>query len=704
MLNADDAETVFAIRALENAAASGTKPIVFWIGAGASKWLGYPLWRELSLQLRKAFFQQVAGFDNRRAEGLLNAEQYQELFQMCRLLDEAKYNRFITDAFTPRPRTTTYTRFIDLLSQINPLYVLTTNVDETLEKNLPSAITVQKEDLSRCVDLLRTGASFVAKLHGSVSSVRSMVFTTDDYTQLVSDHRYIESLRYIFTGSTVVFLAYSVRDSYVIKMLSESAADMQTFGAGPHFVVTNETTSATSLRRIRYITKLNPDHSAAITLLGHVAQIKQSANVYSRIDQDQPHTLEQPPVAPEGVLSGKTAYYISDLLPQDFQEITAKGERGQEIEGAFGLGFTEEEMPFRKSTALHDITVGLICFDYLYFPSSAFGLIHHILGSTLFWELVKGDVIRFIHNVSRLGVIFTRDAVIGDIGNTTTRAKEGNGPITIAEIIRKSFNSVPGRESEAEELFEELEKRTLIYGKADEIALPSLVRSALLMPSISNLLGIGDAILPNQTPRWLRYSYLRLGHLVQTAALCSEYGIQAAKVSFGGTQLASAAFGVQPSECSSDCLASYVSTGIFNADLGWLVHQNPSVINHILWFRNAPEGIAFRLEIQQVLATEEGSKFNAAVNAGLSRTIPIEILQRARDRLLTLMTESRSVATVPAVWGNVLSPDSLTRKWRARSELILTGMCAARGIGKDDPCICGSGEKLRLCCLAPLRR
>ena len=35
----------------------------------------------------------------------------------------------------------------------------------------------------------------------------------------------------------------------------------------------------------------------------------------------------------------------------------------------------------------------------------------------------------------------------------------------------------------------------------------------------------------------------------------------------------------------------------------------------------------------------DGYQFSASVNAGLARVIPIAILQQARDKLLTLMTE-----------------------------------------------------------------
>ena len=702
MLNADDSESVLAMRSLASVAASGSRPIVFWVGAGASKWLGYPLWKDLSLQLRKAFFQRVSGFDNHQAERLLNAERYPELFQICRNLDSGHYNKFLVDIFKPRVQDGPYGTFVELLREINPLFVVTTNVDEALEKSLPAAVTVQRTDLSRCVDFLQTKTPFVAKLHGSISSVRSMVFTTEDYSELVSDPHYIQSLKYIFTGCTVVFLAYGVRDSYVVSLLRDNVAHMELFGAGPHFVVTNGPAPVPSLRRIRYLVKVKPDHSAALNVLAHIAQ-SATRTAPTTLDVQGPNSTSQDGAkAPGRVPPGKTAYYITDLLPGDFQEITA-GREGTEIEASFGLGFTAEEMPFTASTALHDITVALICFDYVYLPAGALGLIFTLVGEPLFRELITGDVIRFIHDITRLGVFFSPHQAMGSLGNATARSKDGASARPLSDVIRRSFSPIAGKEVEAEKLFSDIERRTCVYRKADEIEFTSLVRGALLMPAVSTLLGIGDCILPTQVPRWLRYPYLRLGHLVQTAVLCGEYGIQAAKVSFGGIQLTNAAFGVEPTGNSADHLASYVTAGAYNADLGALVLQNPPIVKQILHFRDSSAGQAFRAEIRQVLAAENGPEFNASVNAGLSRAIPVTILQQARDKMLTLMTESTRATVVPAVWGNVLYSDSVTKRWRDRSAKMLVELCQSRNITKDDPCICGSGEKLRLCCMAPLR-
>ena len=710
MLNADDQETGISLRQLRDVVSTGTKPIVFWIGAGSSRWLEYPSWKGLTLQLRRDFASNVLSFNNQQALEFINKERFPEVFQLCKNSDPARYRRFIADAFLPRKPNDSYMAFVNLLTKIEPLYLMTTNVDEVLEHSLPLSVTLQRSDLQRCVELVQKRSSFAAKLHGSVSSVETTVFATSDYNAIISDPSYLQMLKYIFMSCTVVFLGYSVRDGYVVRLLQENAVESDLFGPGPHFVVTNEPVPVRSLHRIRYAIKLHPDHRAALSVLDYISQSSLPRAVASvGADGDAVRDLVSP-ILVDRVPPGKTAYYISDLqAPGTWStsaEITAHGkDEDEKLEASFGLGFTNDEVPFTVSTALHDLAVALICFDYIYLPLMASGHAFGVLGEEIFRELLQSDVIRFIHDTAQLGVVFYRlQEPIGTIANVTAWEKGSTEPQHVSAILRRTFNPVAGKEREAQHLLDVAERQTTIYRRSNEIDLPFLTRCALVMPAVSGLLGIGSAILPSQAPRWLRYSYLRLAHLVQTAALCTEYGIQAAKVPLGGVHLTSAAFGVQATDLQAEHLASYMLAGPYHSGLGGFLQQDMSIVRQILRFRVSAEGVSLRQEIGQILATQGGREFSAAVNAGLSRTIPTEVLRRAKDRLETLMTERPRVTPVPAVWGSALQSDSSTRLWRAKSQKILLEMCSARGIGKNDPCICGSRDPLRLCCLPPLMK
>lgn len=313
MLNANDQATFLAVRELKRSIRESKKPLVFWIGAGASKWLDYPLWKDLARELRREFSRYVGTFDNAEALKLIKAHSFPRFFQYCRDLDRARYYQFLTEAFLPRVETPLYQRFTDALGKIEPLHVLTTNIDEALEQRLSGAGVFQRSDLSGCVGQLQSGKSFIAKLHGSRSAIESAVFTYDEYEKLKEEAAYLNTLRVVFTMGTVVFLGYSLSDQYVIDLLSDNAKDMSLFGAGPHFVVSADFKGATSLRQISYSLKRFPDHRSALTVLDLVRQIQTRSRELSG-------RLEAIPAESKSgtkALKTESAYFISDFLPPE---------------------------------------------------------------------------------------------------------------------------------------------------------------------------------------------------------------------------------------------------------------------------------------------------------------------------------------------------------------------------------------------------
>jgi hypothetical protein len=655
--------------------------------------------------MRSDFFRSVPGFDNDKALRLLGRSQFPQLFQMCRAADGQRYFRFLSDTFRPLPETPLYTRFIEKIGQITPLRVVTTNIDEAMEQRLASAAVFQRSDFPRCVQLLCSDNSFIAKLHGSRSAVESAVFAADDYERLTTDVGYVDALRVLFATASVVFLGYGVQDEYVIHLLTRNAEANWLFGAGPHFVVSSEPRMPLgSIRRIGYELHRHPDHRAAVCVLDYILQLIKSAEEKAQVAVEIPTTAPAHSVSP-----ARTGYFISDLKPPGtwttYQTVSFADKVTGQPAGEFivGLGFTNTEVPFRESTALHDLIVGMICFDHVFLPAAALAPALLMLGSEMFWELVRTDMLRLIHMEQDIVALFPTGEVLGTVELVTPRDKDGTGPRPVGEYIRRQIKPAPGKESGAEGLFEDLEKRVTIFSEEASAGAPSLVRGSFLMPRVAGLLGLGEAITPTQVPRWLAFPVLRMAHLIHVRLVCDSLGIQAAKIPFGGPQLATAAFGIQVASELAEHYASYVISGTFNTDVGALVFQQPGILRDIARFRETQEGGSFRREVRDKLLGDGGAEFNAAIDAGLRRNIPLPILQKARDRLSSLLTARPLATPTPAVWGNSRNSDDTTAFWRARSRSLLLALCKERGIGKDDPCICGSGDSLRQCCLAPLR-
>ena len=98
------------------------------------------------------------------ASGLLEARAYPRLFQEIRNSDSALYFSCLLDTFAYRKPTPVYARLLHALKRASTISILTTNVDESLERNLTDRETVQRSDVERIPRLLAARRAFICKL------------------------------------------------------------------------------------------------------------------------------------------------------------------------------------------------------------------------------------------------------------------------------------------------------------------------------------------------------------------------------------------------------------------------------------------------------------------------------------------------------------------------------------------------------------
>ena len=251
----ENKETYSALNALQSGVRTGSRPLVVWLGAGASAWAGYPLWGQLADNMHRRYGREVSAYDRKVGTLLLSDARYPELFQAMRACDSALYFSCLADAFGHRTPTPVYQRLLHLLAGLTPISVMTTNVDELLETNLSGTETIQRSDVERIPQLLSSRVGFVAKLHGSVSAVQTMVFSEQDYGEIKTDAPFSNALRSTIKLSTVLFLGYGLRDQHVIAALHEGPDAHPLFGTGPHFIVVPEGSASVPdfVRRISYV-------------------------------------------------------------------------------------------------------------------------------------------------------------------------------------------------------------------------------------------------------------------------------------------------------------------------------------------------------------------------------------------------------------------------------------------------------------------
>jgi SIR2-like domain len=686
VLRSDDPETAFAVRSLRDTVRCG-KPLVLWIGAGASSWCGYPRWAEMADHFHSAFLTSEPTYDVGAAVAALDAPDLPQFFEICASASIQRYRRMLAGAFASKQADATYRRFLSATESLPIVRLVTTNVDETLEHNLRAVNTIQRADCIRVPEAVTKGENFLAKLHGSVSEIETVVFTANDYQRLVSDSAYIAVLDYLFKNCSVLFLGYGLQDEYVVGLLAR-AHDLNTlFGVGPHFAVLPSRKAALprTVHQILYETELHGDHRSAIRVLEEVqytAAIGRSAYT---------------PVESQRVV--KSAHFISDIYPVGIWTCSQTFRYGQETGHNFiaqvGHGIQATELPSPASTAMHDMIVGLLCFDQVYMPLRAAHRIYGLIGEQRFWHLIENEAFRFIHWDADEIIVFDDEPEFlhGSVGSAKNLRLQ-----SVDQSIRAQMKATPGTENQAEVLFDRLKAATVPLLSTDLPVIPDLVRGLLLFPTIRSLLGMSDGISVTSIPHWLQFPVLRLAHVLRVGATCDRLHLRSTKLLFGAAELAGPALAAVQGVHWADEAASYVLCGNFNTDLGEVVMQQPTIVSAILAFRETPEGVSLRREVRDQLAVNEAGEFTMSINAGLRATVPFGILERARNQLTGLLiAEGYMSLQMPVIWNNRTYSDTALALWRARSAATFGEYCVKRRIAQYDRCPCGSGDKVKFC-------
>lgn len=691
---------------------AGKKPLVIWVGAGASTWSGYPLWNELAARMHSDFSRTESHYDSVQGAGQLENGHLPELFQALSDANSTRYLAALAAQFQPKSVTPVFERFIQTLSSIQPLALLTTNIDEAIERRVPEVPLLQRSDFEAVPSLLSRQSPFICKLHGSVSSIETAVFTTRDYESLVADSSYLKLLKEVFSNANVLFFGYSVRDEYVLKTLLGAVDERALFGAGEHFVVCSEGVQMPSehLRPIRYSKGEKADHRGSLQVLDIIAAAI-SPSLPSRAPFERTTDSR---ASVDASAASRSSYFLSDLIPPGTwitsQTLRFEGsEGGPEREMVVGSGYVQGEIERSGYSPMHDVVVGLLCFDTLSLSLGTITRLHALLGSELFWQLVSEDAFRIVHTSFQTTLVYPEPGswIGGELCDMqmmddATTFESGDGkPMSVAEHIRRALKAAPGKEQEAEALLTKLESKVTTR---TESAISTATRGALMHPSVRALLGISGGTPLAQIPKWVAFPVLRLAGVIEAGDSCGYLNASATRMLWGSERLAGAAFSATTAQEWADDAASYVLAGRFYADLGSLVRAEPAALRSILEFRKSQAGEAFRAEILARLAVNEGGELVSAINAGLRQSIPTSVLQSAQDQFAGLfIPKTQSAKIMPAVWGDLRNGDARIARWRNRSRELLNEYCTWRKIAPYHLCPCGSGEKLKFCCVEALR-
>ena len=555
--------------------------------------------------------------------------------------------------------------------------------------------------MERATEFLDRSEFFVCKLHGSISDLESMVFTAQDYEQIANDGRYLTLLGRVLSRTSVVFLGYGLQDHHVLATLQRNHDVNALFGDGPHFAVTSSDhlSLPPSVRPIRYLADVHTDHRSAISVVEELGDLRAP-----RIQID-----ERASDVPEPRKVGKSAHLLFDVLPPGrwttSQTVELEREDGTKPQFIVGTGFTDWELPNNPSTAMHDVIVGLLCFDQVVAPIQSVGRLHSLIGSDRFWALVREEVISFVNWSGNEGIMFPDSSAVasGDLVSVEVLNPD-HTESRVKQAIREHLGPAPGKEAKAEELFGILESKIRTITREEGSRVPDIVRGLLLRPSVRRLLGVSGGTPLKSLARWQVFPVLRLTSVVKIGVACRAMGLSSAKLDYGTAKLAGPAFASSAGEEWTDDAASYVVCGRFAADVGGIVIRDPSILDVVLSFRVTSLGRALREEVLARLAKREGGEVEVAVNSALRAGLPVAVLQAARDEFVGLLvSEMPNRGFMPAIWNDRRYADYAIGRWKMASRRVFEEWCRRIGVGMYDPCPCQSGERVRFCCNEALK-
>ena len=212
-----------------------------FIGAGISKLIGFPLWREFASKIldftwgeRERF--QYKSFNLSEKEELIDWIQREKLIDVITFCKDIfkennfleEYYKYIENTFNdPAKYSSINNEAYAALHKLScRLFFLQTNIDYSLEiyfatANKTASQTFMNRNLP--LDIGRIPPGTIIYLHGKATQRGTIIFTTDEYNDFYEKQTLLrEFLVKLFNGRTVLFLGYSLSDKEILETVARS--------------------------------------------------------------------------------------------------------------------------------------------------------------------------------------------------------------------------------------------------------------------------------------------------------------------------------------------------------------------------------------------------------------------------------------------------------------------------------------------------
>ena len=93
-----DSQTYDGVRKLWGLGRESKKPLLIWVGAGASSWLGYERWADLASRFHQIFLRRESRYSRAEAAKELDSPNYPAIFQRCHDANSQLYFTLLSEA------------------------------------------------------------------------------------------------------------------------------------------------------------------------------------------------------------------------------------------------------------------------------------------------------------------------------------------------------------------------------------------------------------------------------------------------------------------------------------------------------------------------------------------------------------------------------------------------------------------------------
>jgi hypothetical protein len=198
------------------------RPTTVFVGAGLSKYAGYPLVDDL-INLLQMHAQQHTG------QEIALVGDWKSKAQTCKnALGDANFNQILIDIFNPEKRKVNFTSLHEYLIQIQFKSIVTTNYDSCIELAFRAKGDSREPFYYPYLKETELGNSSIQHIHGYINpakpheSVGSIVLTTTDFLEAYTDapgsvKNFLVSL---FSQQNVIFLGFNLNENVLIDILN----------------------------------------------------------------------------------------------------------------------------------------------------------------------------------------------------------------------------------------------------------------------------------------------------------------------------------------------------------------------------------------------------------------------------------------------------------------------------------------------------